>query len=181
MDVISALREQWSSTHWLLEACMEDISPDQFAWNPPGNTSSVGYNYLHCVLAVDESTHGMFGGGKPPLYATAWAEKTGLSTPPPAGAVMGGDINAFATWCSGVAVDLAAVRSYAAAVYADTDAYFATLQPSDLDGTMDFTAVGFGTPTLNWVLFNFLIAHVTSHTGEIAAIKGLQGLKGYPF
>ncbi len=31
------------------------------------------------------------------------------------------------------------------------------------------------------VISNFVIAHAAHLTGEISAIKGVQGLKGYPF
>jgi hypothetical protein len=31
------------------------------------------------------------------------------------------------------------------------------------------------------VLSNFLVGNTLAHTGEISALKGLQGAKGYPF
>jgi hypothetical protein len=34
--------------------------------------------------------------------------------------------------------------------------------------------------TLRWVIHNLVILHAGIHTGEIAVLKGLQGLEGYP-
>ena len=46
---------------------------------------------------------------------------------------------------------------------------------------LDLSAFHPGTQTLNWAIFALVIAHMASHTGEIGAIKGVQGLKGLPF
>ena len=79
-----------------------------------------------------------------------------------------------------VSVDLSALKSYAADVYAATDAYLATLTDADLDRELDLDAVGFGTRKLDWMLNLLLLNHVGTETGEIAVLKGIQGAKGYP-
>jgi uncharacterized damage-inducible protein DinB len=80
-----------------------------------------------------------------------------------------------------VDVDLPQFRAYAKAVHAAADAYLASLQPGDLDRPVDLGGFGLGVQTTTWVIFNFIIGHVSCHTGEISAIKGVQDLKGYPF
>jgi hypothetical protein len=41
--------------------------------------------------------------------------------------------------------------------------------------------VGLGQQPLGSFLMNLLVLNAAAHTGEIAAVKGLQGLQGYPF
>jgi hypothetical protein len=80
-------------------------------------------------------------------------------------------------WAGRVQVDLPSLRQYAQAVYASTDAYLASLSPADLDAAFQ----GFvGLETLGSFLTG-LGLHAGWHTGEISAIKGVQGNKGYPF
>ena len=78
-------------------------------------------------------------------------------------------------------VDLPALKSFGADVYAATDAYLATLSDADLDRDLDLSAVGFGQQKLGWMLNLLLINHVGTETGEISVLKGIQGAKGYPF
>jgi hypothetical protein len=42
-------------------------------------------------------------------------------------------------------------------------------------------AVGMGTKSVGFVVNNAVIGHAFSHRGEISALKGVQGKKGYPF
>jgi hypothetical protein len=74
---------------------------------------------------------------------------------------------------------LPSFREYAKAVYAATDAYVAGLGPADLERKVDTGFVG--EQTVGFVVGNILVWHVAEHNGEIAALKGAQGLKGLPF
>jgi len=38
-----------------------------------------------------------------------------------------------------------------------------------------------GKQTVGFVLDNVLLGHAYCHCGEISALKGIQGKKGYPF
>jgi hypothetical protein len=78
-------------------------------------------------------------------------------------------------------VDLPAFRAYAKAVYEATDAYLATLPDAALSREVDLSAMGMGKQTVGFVLDNALLGHAYCHCGEISAIKGVQGKKGYPF
>ncbi len=75
-------------------------------------------------------------------------------------------------------MDLPAARRYAEAVYAATDAYLASLTPDQLDSPPSTPIPG--NQTLSWLIYNLLTMHASLHTGEIAVVKGLQGLTGYP-
>ncbi|MEZ4715757.1 MAG: hypothetical protein R2851_06670 [Caldilineaceae bacterium] len=83
-------------------------------------------------------------------------------------------------WDKQVQIDLDALRAHGQAVYADTDAYIGSLSDADLDQDLDLSAMGFGTQKLGWLL-GIMLSNIQWHTGEISAIKGVQGRKGYPF
>ena len=76
-----------------------------------------------------------------------------------------------------MAFSLAALQAYEQAVLATTETYLAALIPTDLDRTVAF--IGGERPVAD-VLAN-LVVHSMGHAGEIAALKGMQGVKGLPF
>jgi hypothetical protein len=82
-------------------------------------------------------------------------------------------------WARGVKLNLAPFREYAKAVYAATDAYIAGLSDADLERKVQTGFVG--EQTVAFVMSSILAWHAAQHTGEIAALKGVQGLKGLPF
>lgn len=165
------LRSQYKGAHDVLEGTMADVAPDVLKWSPPGVANSVGGNYAH-VVASEDVVFRMLQ-GEQPLMAGDWAGRSGLSEPPPLGETMH-------AWDKRVNLDLDALRAYAQAVYTNTDAYLASLTDADLETELDLSAMGFGTQKLGWLL-NIMLANVQWHTGEIAALKGVQGYKGYPF
>ena len=68
------------------------------------------------------------------------------------------------------------MREYTAAVFAGIDDLLAGMEDADLEREVDY---GFGKYSAGWG-FNIMLLNTFSHTGEIAVLKGLQGLKGYP-
>lgn len=80
-------------------------------------------------------------------------------------------------WGRQTAFDVPAARRYAQAVYASIDQYVSSLRPEDLGRSMDF----FGRRvSLAWILTNVVLTHVAGHCGEVSALKGMQGARGYP-
>jgi hypothetical protein len=71
-----------------------------------------------------------------------------------------------------------AFRSYARATFDATEKYFASLSDEQLRQTVDLTLLGLGTQELQWTL-SIIVGHVFDHGGEIACLKGLQGMQGY--
>jgi hypothetical protein len=82
-------------------------------------------------------------------------------------------------WASALTMDLPRFQEYAEAVFAATDAYLADLPDAGLDRKIQ-GATG-GEYTLGWGIAILLGQHGAQHSGEIAALKGVQGLKGLPF
>jgi hypothetical protein len=173
MDAIAVLREQMGLNRWLLDGTLEGVTTEQLHWQPAGAAHSVASTYAHLVLGEDFVVNSMIQ-GKAPLAATTWAGKTGVSEPPPQGSEGTAD---WSQWAKTMRVDLSALRQYAQAVAASTDEYLANLKPEDLERQLD---TPLGKMSVNGLFFAAVIGHLPGHTGEIAAVKGLQGLKGYP-
>lgn len=160
---------QWA--HGLLQMVTADLTVEQAAWVPPGIANPIAAQFAHAICAEDAVVQVLFRGGAP-LYVGEWAGRTGVSDP---------QWSATLEWARTVAIDLPALRDYAAAVAAATAAYLSSLSDADLDRELDLTNVGLGRQTLGWALHALLIGHLNNMAGEISVLKGLQGAKGYPF
>ncbi|HXJ79506.1 MAG TPA: DinB family protein [Candidatus Methylomirabilis sp.] len=166
------LRQQLAGSHDILEQTIADCSQEVLDKNLPGATiNSVGSIYAHTIFSEDGILHGMLQ-GKPPIYKTqGWAARTNVQMP---------EQPEFSPeWARAVRMKLPAFREYAKAVYAATDAYLAGLSDADLERKVQTGFVG--EQTVAFVIGNVLAWHAAQHTGEIAALKGVQGLKGLPF
>ena len=172
MTTQAVLRQQLSGNHDILEQTIADCQQGTLDTNLPGATiTSVGSIYAHVLFSEDGIVHGMLQ-NKPPIYkAQRWATRTNLEMPDTPGFT--------AEWGRTVRMNLPAFREYAKAVYAATDAYIAGLSDADLDRKVQTGFVG--EQTVAFVVSNILGWHMAEHTGEIAALKGVQGLKGLPF
>lgn len=170
MDAITLLKQQSSGSHQWLEGTVGDVTPEQVHWAPP-NSVNLGAHYAHIVTGEDFLINAIAKGGAP-MFATSWEGKTGLSEPMPQGAWDG--------WARSVKIDMPALRAYGQAVFANTDAYIASLSPEDLDREIDLTSLGIGKVSLGFFIGGVTLANTNWHCGEISLLKGLQGLKGYP-
>ena len=162
------LRTQYQVSHGWLEATLGEVTAAQLSYQPPGNATSVAAQYAHIVTSEDFFVNAILRGGVP-VMATA---NTGLSEMPPP------DTN-WGAWARRVQVDLAAARAYSQTVYAATGEYLSSIVDDDLGRPLDLTNVGLGPQTVGSLLTTLLI-NANNHCGEISAVKGLQGLKGYP-
>jgi hypothetical protein len=173
MDAVALLRLQLESAHVLADRCLEGLTPEQLHWRPPGTAHPISATYAHMVLSEDWfiQTHLQ---SRPPLYDASWSGKSGFSALQPEG-------GAWEEWARTVQVDLSALQAYARAVYAASDAYLAGLKPEDLDREVPFPPGSSMMRSFGQALSSVLIGHHGNHCGEIAAVKGLQGLRGYPF
>jgi hypothetical protein len=174
---IGLLRRQVQLAHGTLEATMADVTAELAHAVPPGIANPLGATYAHLVCSEDLLVQGMLKQGAL-LGASTLAGRTGLSEPMPN---PGPGQSAYADWTRRVRVDLPALRAYAQAVYAATDAYLASLHDIDLERPMDLSFVGLGQQTLGVMLSLLVLHHIGTETGEIACLKGLQGVRGYPF
>lgn len=174
-NIVNTVRSQFQAAHFgWLEPTMQGVTPEQAHWQPPGGrVAPIGAQYAHHIIALDFLFLG-FVRQQTPLALSTFAGKTGFDQPYP----MEGD---WIEWAHMVQIDLDVLRQYAQAAYAALDEQLATLSDDDLAATIDMTPVGLGQQTLGSFLTNLLVLNAAAHTGEISAVKGLQGLQGYPF
>jgi hypothetical protein len=177
LTTAAVLRTALQSAHRTLENTMADVTDDVANRPAPGNANPIGSSYAHAVLAEDGIVNGMLR-GQPPLLATAWAGKTGTDKPMPMPGVVAGDIG---EWYHTVRVDLAACRAYAQAVYAQSEEFIGSADEATLNREVDLSMIGMGKVPLAMVFGMLVVGHLNNLCGEISAIKGVNGLKGYPF
>jgi hypothetical protein len=175
-SVVSSLHGQLRNARQVLEGTMEGVTAEQAHWSPPGKANPLGATYAHIVLTVDGMVNGMIGGAAP-LYMSA---NVGISESPPGPDPDNPGFPNWSEWSRSVQVDMAAIREYAQAVYAASDECLASLTDEDLARTVDLSAFGVGEQS-SGDLLGTVIANTQWHTGEISCLKGIQGLKGYPF
>jgi len=145
---------------------------------PPGLVSSIAAQLVHIAVDLDFMMINMVA-GQEPLLLNRFAGKSGFSqTPAPDGDWVEWLRAWLPTWGKTAKVDLAALQEYRQAVFTEIDCLLASLTDDDLQ--QEKTFAGIGSTTLLF-MFNWGIQDTFIHTGEIASIKGSQGLKGYPF
>jgi hypothetical protein len=171
MNAISYIRQEIEWGHQLLEMVTADLTPDLAQWTPPGIANPVGALFAHAVLSEDVVVNGMLRQSAP-LYASSWAGKSGVQAP---------QGNLSLDWARGLKPNLPMLREYAKAVYAATNDYLNSLKDENLDTPLDLSSVGLGQRTLGWALAALIAGHLHNMAGEISALKGVQGAKGYPF
>jgi hypothetical protein len=170
MNPVSLLCEQIKRAHGFLEATMEGVTPQQAHWTPPGTANPIAATYVHAIASEDLAINMVLKAGSP-LYASEWADKTGVSEVQPL---------TTAEWAIHVRIDLPTTRGYAQAVHAATETYLATLTDEELARVLDLTSFGLGQMTVGTLLNRMVLGHIDNMTGEISVLKGLQGAKGYP-
>jgi len=87
----------------------------------------------------------------------------------------GGD---YLAYMRTIRVDVAALHAYTKAVAEAIQAWLASLAPEDLERELE---TPIGKLNVGQMLETFVIWHINAHCGEISALKGCQGFKGYPF
>jgi hypothetical protein len=161
----------------VLDGTMADVTQAQADYAPPGIANPLGATYAHVVWSEDMAVQGMFR-QMPPLFASSWQGRTGLSEPMP---TPGPEWVNYPAWTRRVKIDLPTLREYAQAVAAETDSWIASLSESDLDRELDLSGAGLGQHTLGTAIALVIANHLGTETGEISVLKGIQGARGYPF
>ena len=170
MEVNDLLRQQFKECNEWLGATMQGVTKDQAHWKPAGTANPLGASYVHILLTQDIVANEAIKAGAR-MYTTTWANKVGVSELPPAE-----EVTAWAQWARLVKVDLEALAAYGQAVQTSVDQLLTALTETELGRTV---VTPFGSSTVQSLVSRAIIGHTYSHTGEIASVKGLQGVKGY--
>ena len=168
MEARELLRPQFQTMHQFLDMTIADCSPEVLEQRDNGWTiNKVGSLYAHTVLAEDAML-GMGKGGELVFKSDGWAEKLGIDDASPRQDEHLADLT----------INLEAFREYAKAVASATDAFLANATDEQLNREVDSPV---GKQPFITFFANIGLTHVAGHWGEIAALKGVQGLKGLPF
>jgi hypothetical protein len=150
-----------------------DLTQEQADWMPPGIANPIGATYWHVISGVDHVVNKWCMDREPLSAQAGWREKVlTVSAPEPE---HGGD---WLAYMQAIRVDLPVLHEYAQVVASAAREWLSSLTPEDLERRME-TPVG--ELSLGQFLEVFVIWHVNSHCGEISALKGCQGARGYPF
>lgn len=168
MDGVDAIRRAVNSSHTWFEGTCADITEEQANHVPEGVAHPIGELAAHIVQTEDAIVSGMFQ-GKPPIWESGgWEQKLGIPN-----MVMHTRESA-----RGFKGEVAALEPYKQEVYAATAAFLDGLSEAELDREVDGPA---GKMPLGEAFGMLLIANNFAHTGEISALKGVLGAKGYAF
>lgn len=137
----------------------------------------IGASFGHAVFSEDNFVSMQMGIA--PLFMGEFKEKTGFSAPMPAPGENWE--SAHLNWAKSVKVDEKLAMEYAKAVQAKTRAWLIGMNDEDLYKEVDFSSWGMGMKPMSWAIGMVIIGHAHNLAGEISALKGVNGLKGYPF
>lgn len=172
MKAKELLQRQLELSHHTIEMTVAGASPEQLHHRADGTAMTIAANLAHIVAGEDRLLHFFVLKGTP-LAEGEWKGRTGASEDLAFGMDMG-------AWAQTVQVDMEQTLAYAHEVWKQTTDFLASRSDEDLAQMVDFSAFGLGDLPMG-TAFSLIIANNNWHTGEISAMKGLQGLQGYPF
>ena len=181
-----------------LDQMVSDLTQEQADWLPPGNANPISALYYHTIAYVDQLVHEWcmapfrditieewfaakvakqdLGMGQVPLRRSAgWQEQVVRGLPPANPEDPYWDVRVAR---EGIEVDLLALHDYAHATAQTLLDWAASLTPEDLERVIPTPWGDYNQG--QWLEF-FIVWHINVHCGEIASVKGYQGLAGYPW
>lgn len=164
------LKSAYGFQHMFINMIIGDITQEVADRKVPGaNILSVGAIIAHMAAAEDVMVHAIVRGQATVLSGGGHAAATGIT---PGGRP---ELNA-AFGAKSYPVD--ALRGYANAVFQATEAFLAGATDADLAKEVEGPM---GKSPASQFLGGLVMGHLVAHAGEVAALKGVFGLKGLPF
>jgi hypothetical protein len=157
MNTLELTRYALSFAFDILEQVVADLTQEQADWTPPGTVSTIGAIYSHVITYVDFI-----------LQEVCIAQSDAVFAEPPLEEIRMQDVQ----------VELSTLHAYADEVKTTLHDWLSSLTPEDLEREME---TSLGELNLGQLLEVYIIWHINVHCGEISALKGCQGLKGYPW
>lgn len=169
MNAQELVKSQIAFAHQTFRGIMQDVNEAIAASVPAGNIQPIGPIAAHCVLSEDYFMSVAMGGS--PIYQLeGWRAKIGA--PEADNTRLTHDVAA------GTTLNLEAFNEYATKVFASTEGW---LENADADALARIVDTPFGQMPALALAGGLVLYHISEHSGEIAAIKGIQDLKGLPF
>jgi hypothetical protein len=164
MDVVTFARKALEQSFGLFNVVADGMTTEQYNWKPEGTANVIARSHVHAMSSVDFFITGTLQGA--PMTWPTFAQANGLPA------------NPTEIWGHTGDIDLAAMKEYQAQVQRSALEYVGSMNDADFDREVETPFFGKKTAAF---LIGLTCVHVVGHAGDIAAIKGLQGLKGLPF
>jgi hypothetical protein len=171
MNTIELLQYSLGNALDVLGQVTADLTQEQADWTPPGIANPIGSLYWHTISSIDIIVHGWGLGEASIFQKEGWQDKVVVS---PAAQ----EQKDHPPEMRETIVDLAALREYEKVVFETTQGWLASLTPEDLERKVE---TPIGELNLAQMIESFIVWHINAHCGEISALKGCQGARGYPF
>jgi hypothetical protein len=171
MNTVEQLQCALGNAFGILDQVVADLDQEQADWMPPGVANPIGATYWHVISSTDAEVHDWVRGLLTLSESAGWYAKVVTASVPEEEEDPVAQMRA-------IRVDLPALHEYAQATAQAVQDWLASLTPEDLGREID---TPLGEFSLGQMLELVVIWHINAHCGEIAALKGCQGLKGYPW
>ncbi|MEX2158341.1 MAG: DinB family protein [Dehalococcoidia bacterium] len=164
------LRASFRNLHRSLDASVQDLTPEQLHFVPPGSAANhIGNTLWHYVRTEDNIVQFILQERKPTVWIEGgYHEKFGLDKVAQGTGLSTEDAQAMRL------PPLDDWMAYQQAVWQSTDGYLASLAGSALDETV--TVRPFGEIPKQQALGQVCLTHGHAHFGEICVLRVLQGL-----
>jgi hypothetical protein len=164
MNAVDYAKSQLEAEFGLLNTCAGGMTDEQYNWNPGGTCNIAAKSHVHALTAIDFFVLGTVRGEG--MLWPAYASKLGLPA------------NSLEIWKHEGTIAYAGIKEFGDKLQNETLAFVSSLSDSDLDREIETQF--FGKKPVSWLL-QLAGYHAVGHGGDIAAVKGMQGLKGLPF
>jgi hypothetical protein len=160
MNTVELLQYSVGVAFDILGQVTADLTQEQADWRPPGTASTIGSVYCHTLTYVD--------------YFVREFCIEGKRLPESVDAIPDDHV----IWLHDVQKDISELHQFASEVRSTLQGWLSSLTPEDLDRKRHTTV---GELKVGQMLEIYIVWHINVHCGEISALKGCQGLKGYPW
>jgi hypothetical protein len=164
MDAVTYARGSYDSALGLVGTCAGGMTDEQYNYAAGGTTNTPAKSHIHALTSVEFFVVSLIQGGK-----MQWPEIAAANGLP---------ANPMEIWAHAAPIPQAPINDYAARVKAAVMSYLDGINDAELDRKI--STQFFGEQTVAWIL-QLACYHAVGHAGDMAAVKGVQGLKGLPF
>lgn len=164
MDAVTYARKTLEQSFHLFNVIVDGLTDEQYNWKPEGTANNIAKSHVHAMSSIDFFINATLVGGQ-----MIWPELVAQHRLPE---------NPTEIWAHASPLPFAPMKEYGIRVQKSALDYVSSLSGADLDREVDTHF--FGKKNVAF-LVSLSGVHAMGHGGDIAAIKGLQGLKGLPF
>lgn len=167
MNSLTTICSIVTGAHDALETAVAEMPAELINKEQPGNSNTIGAIYAHAIINLDLFYIEAIQAKPLLLSANGFAEKLGLPDP----TNTHWDILNRTNW------DMQILQSYAQAVFKNINKYLDTLS----DEALGYAGKVFDQEMTVAQMMSITTWHTALHAGEIAALKGVNAVKGLPF